>query len=180
MCTLKYVCLFFNLNFICTQSTGDLFVVVVIVVEHLNVCNNTVVLSTSASQYPLMLLVINRMYLIREYNVLIGDPIAVQILRHNLSLSSVSRYPVAYESTHAPKLAVINRTCHVHLLQELSRASTACFTATQPALWYSTYIVLLFNTIGESFPLCILVQINYSLFLATFSPQDFIFTFETR
>ena len=48
------------------------------------------VLSASASQYPLMLSVINHMYLTREYTVLISDSIAVQILTHNLSLSSVS------------------------------------------------------------------------------------------
>ena len=68
------------------------------------------VLSTFANLYPLMLLAINRMYLIREYTVLIGDPIAVQILTHNLSLSFVSRYSIAFASSHAPKFAVINRT----------------------------------------------------------------------
>ena len=141
------------------------------------------VLSTSASQYPLMLLAINRMLLIREYTVLIGDPIAVQILTHNPSLSFVSRYPVAFASSHAPKFAVINRTCHVLVLQELSRASTACSTATQSALRYSTYIVLLFNTIGESFS-CVFCtnKIHVRLFrlLIIFSPQDFILTFEPR
>ena len=35
------------------------------------------VLSASACQYPLMIFVINCMYLIHEYTVLIGDPIAV-------------------------------------------------------------------------------------------------------
>ena len=79
------------------------------------------VLSTSASRYPLIiLLVINRMYLIHEYNVLIGDPIAVQILTHNPSPSSVSRYPVTFENPHAPKLAVISQIYLVHLLQNLS------------------------------------------------------------
>ena len=60
------------------------------------------VFSTSTSQYPLMLLVINRMYLILEYTVLISDPIALHILTHNLSLSSLLRYLVAFESTHVP------------------------------------------------------------------------------
>ena len=60
------------------------------------------VLSTSASQYPLMLSVINRMYLIRDNTVLIGDPTTVLILTYNLSLSSVPRYAVASESTHVP------------------------------------------------------------------------------
>ena len=41
------------------------------------------------------------MTLTREYTVLIGDPIAVQILTHNPSLSSVSRYPVAFEFPRA-------------------------------------------------------------------------------
>ena len=141
------------------------------------------VLSASAMQYPLILLVIGRMYLIREYAVLICDPIAVQILTHNPSLSCGLQYPVAFESPHAPKLTVINRTCHVHLFHELSRIPTACSTATQPALRYSTYIVLLFNIIGESV-FCVLRTniLNVSFFglLATFSPQEFIFTFERR
>ena len=59
-------------------------------------------LSASANQYPLMLLVINGMYLIREYTELIVDPIAVEILTHNPSLSSVLRYSVAFGSTHVP------------------------------------------------------------------------------
>ena len=91
------------------------------------------VLLASTSQYPLMLLVISHMYLVREYTVLIDDPIAVQILTHIHSLSSITRNPVAFESPHVLKLAVINPTCHVHLLQELSRAQTACSVATQPA-----------------------------------------------
>ena len=94
----------------------------------------------SASQYPLMMLVINHIYLIRAYTVLIGDPIAVQMLMHNPPLSFVSRYPVASESPHAPKLAVINRTSHVHLPQELSRASAAFSTLAEPISWYSTYV----------------------------------------
>ena len=48
-----------------------------------------------------MLLVIGRMTLIRKYTVLIGDPIVVQILTHNPSLSSVSRYPIAFELPRA-------------------------------------------------------------------------------
>ena len=56
---------------------------------------------TSASLYQLVLLVIGRMTLIRKYTVLIGDPIAVQILTHSPSLSSVSRYPVAFELPRA-------------------------------------------------------------------------------
>ena len=110
------------------------------------------------------------MYLIREYTVLIVDPIAVQILTHNPSPYFVSRYPVAFASSHAPKFAVINRTYHVHLLQEISRASTACFTATQPALRYSEYLVLLFNTI--KYIVVFVVQTNYMLdylLLVTFS-----------
>ena len=48
-------------------------------------------LYVSASLYQLVvLLVIGRTTLIREYTVLIGDPITVQILTHNPSLSSVS------------------------------------------------------------------------------------------
>ena len=140
-------------------------------------------LSASARQYPLILLVIDRMYLIREYAVLIGDPIAVQILTHNLSLSCGLRYPVAFESPHAPKLTVINRTCHVHLFHQFSRLPTACSTATQPALRYSTYIVLLFNTIGDSF-FCVLrrniIYVRLFRLLTTFSPQLFILTFERR
>ena len=105
----------------------------------------------------------------------------MQILTNNPSLSSVSQYRVCFESPHAPKLAIINRTGHVHLLQELSRASSACSIATQQALRYSTYIVLLSNTIGESFP-CVLCTNKlhvrlYRLFIM-FSPQDFILTFE--
>ena len=91
------------------------------------------VLYAPASQYPRMLLVVNHIYLIREYTVLIGDPNAVKILTHNPSLSYVPRYSVAFEDSHAPKLAVINRTCHVHLLQELLRTATACSIATQAA-----------------------------------------------
>ena len=41
------------------------------------------------------------MTLICEYTVLIGDPIAVQMLTHNPSLSSVSRYPVTFEFPRA-------------------------------------------------------------------------------
>ena len=56
----------------------------------------------SASPNQLVLLVIGRMTLIREYTVLIGNPIAVQILTHNPScLSPVSRYPVAFEFPRA-------------------------------------------------------------------------------
>ena len=55
----------------------------------------------SASLYPLVLLAIGRITLIPEYTVLIGDPIAVQILTHNPSLSSVSRYPDAFEFLRA-------------------------------------------------------------------------------
>ena len=141
------------------------------------------VLSASASQHPQILLVINRMYLIREYTVLIGDPIAVQILSHNPSLSCVLRYPVAFESPHAPKLTVINRTCHVHLLHELSRILTACSTATQTPLQYSTYIVLFFDTIDESV-FCILqtniLYVRLFRLLTTFSRQHFCLTFERR
>ena len=97
-------------------------------------------LSASASQYSLMLLVIDHIYLIRAYTKLIGDSIAVQILMHNPPLSFVSRYPVASESPHAPKLAVVNQTSHMHLPQELSRAPTAFSTVTEPISWYSTYV----------------------------------------
>ena len=131
------------------------------------------VLSTSASQYPLTLLAINRMYLIREYTVLIGDRNAVQILTRNSSLCFVPRYSVTFASSHAPKFSFINRTCHVNLLQELSRASTACFTATQPTLRYSTYIVLLFNAIGESFP-CVLGKNKLPLDYFVSSPLLFL------
>ena len=59
---------------------------------------------------------------------------------HSPPLSFVSRYPVASESPHAPRLAVINLTSHVHVPQELSRASTAFSTVTEPGLLYSTYV----------------------------------------
>ena len=58
-------------------------------------------LYVSASLYQLVLSVIGRTTFIREYTVLIGDPIAVQILTHNPYLSSVSRYPAASESPRA-------------------------------------------------------------------------------
>ena len=69
----------------------------------------------SASLYQLVLLVIGRMTLIREYTVLIGDSIAVQILTHNPCLSPVSRYLVAFESPRA-------EACHHQ--PDLPRAST--------------------------------------------------------
>ena len=80
--------------------------------------------------------------------VLIGDPIAVQILIHNPPLSSVSRYPVL-PSPHALKLAIINLTCHVHLPQELFHASATCSIAIHPHIRYRTYLGSLFNTTGE-------------------------------
>ena len=69
----------------------------------------------SASLYQLMLLVIGRTTLIGKYTVLIIDPFAVQILTHNPSLSSVSRYPVASESPRAEPR---------HRQPDLSRAPT--------------------------------------------------------
>ena len=41
------------------------------------------------------------MTLFHEYTVLIDDPLAVQMLTHNPSLSSVSRYPVTFEFPRA-------------------------------------------------------------------------------
>ena len=122
----------------------------------------------SASLYQLVLLVIGRTTLIREYTVLIGDPIAVQILTHNPSLSLFRDTPLL-PSPHAPKLAIIDLTYHVHLPQEISRASAACSIATNPHIRYRAYLVLLFNTTGEEnkyktttlFPL-LFVQSHYT------------------
>ena len=88
------------------------------------------------------------MTLIREQTVLIGDPIAVKILTHNPSLSSVSRYPVVFEFPRA-EARHHQLTCHVHLPQEFSRASAACSISIYPHIRYCTYLVLLFNTTGE-------------------------------
>ena len=86
--------------FSCTEDYARLFDVIKYctwILQYNKLCS----LYVSASLYQLVLLVSGRTTLIREYAVLIGDPIAVQILTHSPSLSSVSRYPVASESPRA-------------------------------------------------------------------------------
>ena len=107
---------------------------------------------TSASLYQLVLLVIGRMaLLIREYTALIGDPIAVQILTHNPSLSSISRYSVAFELPRAearhhqpdlPRAPIPRAFAHVSSLP----------ITIHPNIRYCTYLGLLFNTAGEEIP----------------------------
>ena len=95
---------------------------------------------TSASLYHLVLVVIDRTTSTREYAVLIGDPIAVQILTHNPSLSSVSRYPDAFELPRA-------EACHHQ--PDLPRAPiprafarVGCLSITNhPHIRYRTYLV---------------------------------------
>ena len=111
-------------------------------------CNKVCSLYVSASLYQLMLLVVGGTALIRKYAVLIGDPIAVQILTHNPYLSSVSQYPAASESPRAEAR---------HHQPNLSRAPTprafarvsSLLHRQPPYIRYRTYLVLLFNATGE-------------------------------
>ena len=111
-----------------------------------------------------MLLVIDRTTSTREYPVLIGDPTAVQILTHNPSLSSVSRYPDAFEFPRAEAR---------HHQPDLPRAPitprafarVGCLSITNhPHIRYRTYLVLLFNTTGEEI-LVLSVQPHYTWLL---------------
>ena len=110
-----------------------------------------------------MLLVIDRTTRIRENTVLTGDPIAVLILTHNPYLSSVSRYPVAFELPRAEAR---------HHQPDLPRAPTprafarvsSLPIAIHPNIRYRTYLVLLFNTTGEEI-LVLFVQSQYTWLL---------------
>ena len=130
-----------------------------VVVEYPSAC----IQLTSASLYHLVLLVIDRTTPTREYTVLIGDPIAVQILTHNPSLSSVWQYPHAFELPRAEAR---------HHQPDLPRAPTprafarvGCLSITNhPHIRYRTYLVLLFNTTGEEI-LVLSVQPHYTWLL---------------
>ena len=99
---------------------------------------------------------------IREYTALIGDPIAVQILTHNTSLSSVSRYPVAFELPRAEARHQQPDLPRAPTPRAFARVSSLPIT-THPNIRYCTYLVLLFNTTGEE--ILVFVQLHYTWLL---------------
>ena len=130
--------------FSCTEDYARLFDVIKYctwILQYSKLCS----LYVSAGLYHLVLLVIGRTSLIREYNVLIGNPIAVQILTHNPPLSSVSRYPVASESPRAKAR---------HHQPDLPRAPTPRAFARVSSLLHRhppAYLVYLLNITGEEY-----------------------------
>ena len=71
--------------------------------EYPTVCAARCAALAFASLYPLMLLVISRMYLIREYTVLIVDPIAGHYYCNAQPLSIFCfAKPLVFVSTHVP------------------------------------------------------------------------------
>ena len=110
---------------------------------------------------PTILLVIGHMTLIREHTVLISDPIAVQILTHNPSLSSVSRYPVALEFPRAGARHHQPDLPHAPTPRAFARISSLLHRH-PPSFRYSTYLVY-YSTLEVRISPVSSVQINYTL-----------------
>ena len=87
----------------------------------------------------------------------------MQILTHNPSLSSVSRYPVAFELPRAEARHHQPDLPRAPILRAFARVSSLPITI-HPNIRYRTYLVLLFNTTGgEILELC--VQSHYTWLL---------------
>ena len=87
----------------------------------------------------------------------------MQILTHNPSLSSVSRYPVASKSPRAEARHHQPDLPRAPTPRAFARASSLPITI-HPNIRYRTYLVLLFNTTGEEI-LVLFVQSHYTWLL---------------
>ena len=119
----------------------------------------------------MLLVIISRTYLIREHTVLIVDPIAVHYYcnAEPFFIFRLIKF-FAFVKTHvpsSPSSTELNKCTHFKSFRGHQQ-----LTSPPPSrLRYSTYIVLLSNTIGESIP-CVLctnkVQVRLFCLLITF------------